>query len=795
MLSSIYNEKCKCLIIVSYQLPVSLKKVNNKYEITLKNCRSSIANFRQIDPNMNKIWIGTLEEDIPIEDRDEVDSLLYKYNCIPVFIEKKLKYKFYYNFCKGLLWPVLHYSIPLTNDVNYSENWEKYWGSYYIVNNLFVKKICLFLEDKDTLVWIHNYHFFLLPSLLRKKKPSARIGLFIHTVFPSSDVFRCLPETNTLIHSILSCDLIGFHTYDYARHFLSCCRRLLYLDFKVLKNGRLGFNYHGRDVGIKISHLGINSNKILKFSKDNRIKEIVDDLQTKYKNKKIILSIDGTDIVKGGVLKLQAFNHFLSTYPVFKDNIILFQFLLEEKNINFERRKHIYEEIENIKSKYGNNIIKVVNFKDNDVTGLLFLVSICKISCLGLFTSYWDGLNTFPYEYTLLDNETPGSLIISRFMGCYRCLPGVLSVNPLCLKNISKILNKGLTMSMERRKISHRLRSKYVIKHNFEYWANDFIKELFDISKNNSKKKYMEIGWGSNTKLIALDLSIEHLENSNYLSEFDISEKRLILLDYGGTLVQRQNNILLDIDNEVLHNLSTLVMDKRNIVIIISGQRRDILDNVLKKIPNIGLIAEKGAFIKFPNSSRWVKSYKSNDIEWVKIADKIIQDYTDVTPGSYKEVKDTYILWNYEKSDPEYGKMQASDLSKYLGQIFENKNVVINQYETCRLLEIRLKNISKKNASKIALRYFQSQLFFENINENKAYILSIGNDISDDTMFSMISSKLPNIKSKYTTTIGLRPTTAKYYLSNVCEVKRIIKNLTLSNNLPNCIKHLFFYKF
>ena len=124
-----------------------------------------------------------------------------------------------------------------------------------------------------------------------------------------------------------------------------------------------------------------------------------------------------------------------------------------------------------------------------------------------------------------------------------------------------------------------------------------------------------------------------------------------------------------------------------------------------------------------------------------------------------------------------------------------NKNIVINQYETCRLLEIRLEYISKKNASKIALRYFQSQLFFENINENKAYILSIGNDISDDTMFSMISSKLPNIKSKYTTTIGLRPTTAKYYLSNVCEVKRIIKSLTVSNNSPNFIKNLFFHKF
>ena len=92
MLSSIYNDKCKHLIIVSYQLPVSLKKVNNKYEITWKNSRSSIANFREIDSNINKIWIGTLEEDIPIEDRDKVESLLKTYNCIPVFIEGTFVY-------------------------------------------------------------------------------------------------------------------------------------------------------------------------------------------------------------------------------------------------------------------------------------------------------------------------------------------------------------------------------------------------------------------------------------------------------------------------------------------------------------------------------------------------------------------------------------------------------------------------------------------------------------------------------------------------------------------------------
>jgi trehalose 6-phosphate synthase/phosphatase len=792
MLSDRTLDKCNRLVIVSYRLPVKVIKENGKYTVIWNNSRSSIANFRSFDKNIEKIWIGTLEENIPSVDKDEVEDLLYKYNCIPVFIDKKLEYKFYNNFCKELLWPVLHYSVPLQRDVNYSKNWQKYWGAYLVVNTLFTKKITIFIENKSTLVWIHNYHLFLVPNLLRKRRPSARIGFFIHTVFPSSDVFRCIPEANSIMHSILSCDLIGFNTYDYARHFISCCRRLLYLDFKVLENGELGYNYNGRNIGLKINHLGINSQEIIKFGRISKIKEIVKDLNKKYLEKKIILSIDTIDIIKGGVLKLQGFNYFLDNNPDFRNKVVLFEFLLEEKHINIERRKHIYEEIEDIKRKHGNDVIKVINYK-NDLESLMFLISICKISCLGLFSSYWDGLNIFPYEYTVLDTENPGCIILSQFMGCYRCLPGVLSVNPLKLKDIASNIYDGLTMNLEKRKALHTTRYNYVLKHDFNYWANDFVTELFNISRENSNKKYMEVGWGSNTRLIALDMNIEHLSNSNYIYDFNNAEKRLILLDYGGTLVERHNNILLKPKNELLNYISTLILDKRNIVMIVSGQSRKILEEVFGKINNIGLVAEKGAFVKFPNSTKWINSYKLDDIKWVSLADKIIENYTDMTPGSYKELKETYLLWNYEKSEPEYGKMKASELSKYLSQIFENENIVINQYETCRLLEIRLKNISKANAAKMVLGYFQSQLLFENLEQNNGFIMAIGNDISDDNMFTVLSSRSPDITNKYTVTIGLRPSTADYYLDDVVDVTNTLQSLlsNISENTSHSHSFLF----
>jgi trehalose 6-phosphate synthase len=86
------------------------------------------------------------------------------------------------------------------------------------------------VQDGD-LVWVHDYHLMLLPEMLReeigKDKKNVKIGFFLHTPFPSSEIYRILPVREQLLTGILDCDLIGFHTYDYARHFLSSCSRIL----------------------------------------------------------------------------------------------------------------------------------------------------------------------------------------------------------------------------------------------------------------------------------------------------------------------------------------------------------------------------------------------------------------------------------------------------------------------------------------------------------------------------------------------------------------------------------------
>src|SRR4051812_5092563 len=127
--------------------------------------------------------------------------------------------------------------------------------------------------------------------MIRVRMPRAKIGLFIHTPFPSSDVFRSLPSRREILESIMEVDLLGFHTFDYARHFLSCIKRVLDLDFETLPGGVLGIRHNGRFVSVLISHVGIQSRVFREAAESEIIARRVEKLRNQHKGKKIIASI------------------------------------------------------------------------------------------------------------------------------------------------------------------------------------------------------------------------------------------------------------------------------------------------------------------------------------------------------------------------------------------------------------------------------------------------------------------------------------------------------------------------
>src|SRR5215469_18757275 len=177
--------------------------------------------------NMDDIlWLGTIG--FPTDELEESTKQQ---------IAKKLESKYhvsdndfeghYVHYCKTILWPVLHYQMP---DHPKSKAYEDHsWKYYENLNQVFANKIIKNYKPGD-IIWIHDYHLLLLPKMVRKKLPDAQIGFFLHTAFPSSEVFRCLSVRKELLEGVLGANLVAFQSKEYAEHFLTTCSRLLIVE-------------------------------------------------------------------------------------------------------------------------------------------------------------------------------------------------------------------------------------------------------------------------------------------------------------------------------------------------------------------------------------------------------------------------------------------------------------------------------------------------------------------------------------------------------------------------------------
>ncbi|CAN0083615.1 unnamed protein product, partial [Hapterophycus canaliculatus] len=135
---------------------------------------------------------------------------------------------------QGVLWPVFHHVVDVYGDhvmrFFTPDTLAELWQCYANVNRRFRDKIVEVYNEGD-LIWVHGFHLLLLPSFLTRVLRTARVGLFLHTPFPSSEIFRTLPFREDLLRGMLNADQqIGFHLFEYARHFLTCCKRILGLN-------------------------------------------------------------------------------------------------------------------------------------------------------------------------------------------------------------------------------------------------------------------------------------------------------------------------------------------------------------------------------------------------------------------------------------------------------------------------------------------------------------------------------------------------------------------------------------
>jgi trehalose 6-phosphate synthase len=324
----------------------------------------------------------------------------------------------------------------------------------------------------------------LLPQMLReeldRQKKEAKIGFFLHTPFPSSSEFCKLPYREIILEGLLRADLIGFHTYDYARHFLSACFKALHVS--TTPNC---VKFKDKTVHVGAFPIGIDPEAQINGVKKDAVMKLVSGRRAKfYEDKSIIVSVDRLDYIKGLPHKFHAFDQFLEQNPDKVGKVVLIQIAVPSRQGVQEYQSlcsHISELAGRINAKFGNVdytplVYRFCSVPFDELLSLYAMADVC------LVTSTRDGMNLVAYEYIACQAKNHGSLVISEFAGAAQSMKGCIVINPWDARDIMDGLKKALEMKPKQKEINWRKMNEHVMKFTSAHWGQSFIEELSRIS-------------------------------------------------------------------------------------------------------------------------------------------------------------------------------------------------------------------------------------------------------------------------------------------------------------------------
>ncbi|KAI3700095.1 hypothetical protein L2E82_44711 [Cichorium intybus] len=784
------------LIIVANQLPIRAhRKSDGSKGWTFSLDENSL--LLQLkdglgDDDIDVIYVGCLKEEIHPNKQDEVSqTLLESFKCVPTFFPPGLYTRFYHGFCKQQLWPLFHYMLPLTPDLGGRFN-RSLWQAYVSVNKIFADRIMEVINPEDDFVWIHDYHLMVLPTFLRKRFNRVKLGFFLHSPFPSSEIYKTLPIREELLRALLNSDLIGFHTFDYARHFLSCCSRMLGISYES-KRGYISLEYYGRTVSIKILPVGIHMKQLQSVLNQPETEKKVSDLITQFQSqgKTMLLGVDDMDIFKGISLKLLAMEQFLIHHPEWQGKIVLVQIANPARgtgNDVKEVKTETYSTVKRINETFGKPGYEPVILIDEPLKFYERVAYYVVAECC-LLTAVRDGMNLIPYEYIIsrqgndkldkvLSLEKPrlkkSMLVVSEFVGCSPSLSGAIRVNPWNIDSVADAMDTALEMSGPEKEMRHEKHYRYVSSHDVGYWARSFLQDLERTCKDHVRKRCWGIGFGLSFRVVALDPNFKKLSMENIVLGYKQSTKRAILLDYDGTLMP-QSSIDKSPTSKTIEMLNILCRDINNMVFIVSARSRTTLGEWFGSCEKLGLAAEHGCFLRLKRDEEWETCVQVEDSGWKQNAHPVMTLYTETTDGSMIEMKDTAMVWCYEDADPDFGSCQAKELLDHLESVLANEPVTVKRGQSS--VEVKPQGVSKGLVAKRMLATMQER------GMTPDFVLCIGDDRSDEDMFEVITTSVgsgnciaPNAEV-FACTVGNKPSKAKYYLDDTVEIARLMQGL------------------
>jgi trehalose 6-phosphate synthase/phosphatase len=737
----------KRLFIVANRLPVNILAVDNAIEIRQSSggLVSAINSYLQQQANKDFeeiFWVG-----IPCcepADWDTAKAALDRsyYEYIPVYLNEKLYNQYYNGFSNSAVWPLFHY-FP-----SYTEYDRTNYSSYMQANAAFAETLQKHLRPNDV-VWIHDYHLLPLADMIRQKFPDITIGFFLHIPFPSYEVFRLLPKQwqYELLTGMMGADLIGFHTIDYATHFLKTVQMVLGYenDLNIMR-------YRNRLVKADVFPISIDFEKFNNAWDDNKVVELRNQLLQKFPGKQIIFSVDRLDYTKGVEHRLEGFRYFLQQNGEYKEKVVFVMVIVPSREYiprYAERKKMIDELISNINSKIGTIHWQPVIYQYNSLSfeEMLALYTACDMA---LITPLRDGMNLVAKEFAASRKDKKGVLLLSEMAGAARELTTALHINPNDVIDVAEKIRVGLLMDVAEQCSRMEVMQKRISQYNVATWANDFITQLYQAK---TRQQEFQIKF------------IDDADKRFLFSLYRNAAKRLFLLDYDGTLAPFSSAPDSTIPGKGLKNiLNCLAADPCNDIYIISGRSSKVLDEWFANIP-IHLIAEHGA--KMRNSNGQWSILVSAQHDWKPAVMATMEQYVKRCANTFIEEKEFCISWHYRDANPEQAKLRARELFNEIHEYSGQLGVQLLMGN--KIVEVKVNGANKGLVVKNHILHYNYDLVF-----------AAGDDKTDEDMFRQLISN----ENAYTIKVGPEASYAKYNLLTPQMVVALLNNLVNITSLP-----------
>jgi len=724
------------LIIVANRLPVGIERTEDG-ELTLVPSVGGVATgLSSLQDTHESRWVGWAGIDSDLLSSTEIehirDTLSDEHGCTPLFLSSEDIEGFYRGFSNRTIWPLFHHFTQ------FAEFDSDLWEAYERVNRIYCDAVIEMAHPGDT-IWIHDYQLMLVPAMIRERMPEATVGWFLHIPFPSFEIFRMLPWRRQVLEGLLGADLIGFHTYDYARHFLNACRRLLSLEDqhgRILVDGRL--------VLVDAYPMGIDYARYRDGATEPDALAEAERIGIGTGQERVVLSIDRLDYTKGIPDRLRVFDAFLEQYPDWQGHVTLVCVAVPSRE-GVETYRQLKTEVDelvgSINGKYGTIDWIPIRYLYRSLP-FETLCGMYGAADVALVTPLRDGMNLIAKEYLAAHDGGTGVLVLSEMAGAARELSEAIQVNPFDRNQVVEALHEALTMPQNEIRERNTLMQRRLMRYTVSKWAGEFLDGL---------EQLKELQGGLDAHLL------NESRRGELITSYHAAQHRLILLDYDGTLTpfaQRPEDAVPS--TAVLGLIERIAADSANDVVVISGRDRSTLEGWFGDL-DVEIVAEHGVWLR-ERSAGWI-TIEPMSGEWKQRISPLLEMYVDRTPGSFIEEKEYSLVWHYRAVNAELAETRVTELKEALGSIVADLGLTL--MDGNKVLEVKTSNINKGRA---AHRWM--------CRDDLGFILAIGDDRTDEDIFDFAPDGAWTIK------VGPGPTHARHSVRSVEDVRNLLHELT-----------------